>query len=172
MALKAFKFILVLILILGLRGIVFAREEKSTPKSPVQDAQASLSELAAKANEPKEEILEKTLDGEIAGVSPNFIAIDYGQDEKSSYEMTFNITKNTRLERIKDIKSLKPGDTVWVSYNEKIIKNGKETRVKERVLKILRLLNAAKVVVEPVVVTPVDNTVDKPETKVTEESKE
>ncbi|MDP3052459.1 MAG: hypothetical protein Q8N22_00690 [bacterium] len=142
MAPKVFKSILVLILILGLRGTGFAKEEKFTPKSPAP-------ELTVKADEPKEEILEKTLDGEIAGVSPNFIAIIYGQDENTAYEITFNITKDTRLERIKNIKNLKPGDTVWVNYKEKVIKKGKEIRVKERILRVLRLLNAAKPVVEP-----------------------
>lgn len=119
MALKVFKSILVLILILGLGGIGFAKEEKSELKSPAPEVQA---------DEPKEENLEKTLDGTIAGVSANFIAIDYGQDEKTVYEMTFNITKDTRLERIKNIKNIKPGDTVWVKYNEKVIKQGKEIR--------------------------------------------
>jgi hypothetical protein len=168
--LKAFKFILVLILILGLRGMGFAKEEKSAPQSPVQPSPVTLSEEAVKAEEPKEETLEKTLDGEIAGVSPNFIAIDYGQDEKSSFEMTFNITKDTRLERIKNIKQLKPGDTVWVSYNERIIKKDKEVRVLERILKVLRLLNVAKVIPEPVIET-VNNTPDNAEENV-EENKE
>jgi hypothetical protein len=162
--LKVFKSILVLILILGLRGMGFAKEDKSAAQSLAPQTQvATLQDAAVKVDEPKEETLEKTLDGEIAGVSPNFIAIDYGQDEKTSYEMTFNITKDTRLERIKNIKQLKPGDTVWVSYKERVIKKGKEVRVLERVLKVLRLLNVAKIVVEPVV--PVEN-------MVTEESKE
>lgn len=139
---KVFKPILVLILILGLSGTGFAKEEKSISQ------QAPTPEAAVKADEPKEEILEKTLDGTIAGVSSNFIAIDYGQDEKAAYEMTFNITKDTRLERIKNIKNLKPGDTVWVSYKERIIKNGKKIRVLERVVKVLRFLNAAKPLVE------------------------
>lgn len=149
MALKVFKSILVLILILGLRGAGFAKEEKSTPKSPAQQPQVALPEPSVKADEPKEETLEKTLDGTIAGVSSNFIAIDYGQDEKTSFEITFVINKDTRLERIKDIKKLKPGDTVWLSYKEKVIKKGKEIRVKERVVKVLRFLNAAKPLVEP-----------------------
>lgn len=165
---KVFKSILVLILILGIRGIGFTQEEKSTPSSLASEVQASGQEPSAKSDQPKEEIIEKTLDGTIAGVSPNFLAIDYGQDEKTSYEMTFNITKDTRLERIKDIRSLKTGDTVWVRYNEKIIKIGKEVRVLDRVLKVLRFLNAAKVISEPEPVTQaVSNT-----TANAEESKE
>jgi len=146
MALKVFKYILILILVLGLKGTGSAREvviSKNPEPAPSLDA-------SVKADEPKEETREKTLDGEIAGVSPNFLAIDYGQDERTAYEMTFNITKDTRLERVKDVKSLKPGDTVWVSYKEKIVKLGKEVRVNERVLKVLRLLNSAKVEPEPV----------------------
>jgi hypothetical protein len=168
MAQKVFKFMLVLIIVLGLRGIGFTQQEKSNPKSSDLKTGASLPEPTLKVDEPKEEIREKTLDGEIAGVSPNFIAIDYGQDEKTSYEMTFNITKDTRLERIKDIRNLKTGDTVWVKYNEKIIKVGKEVRVLDRVLKVLRFLNAAKVVAEP---EPVAQTVNKA-TDNAEESKE
>ena len=150
MALKVFKSILVLILILGLRGTGFAKEEKISPQSPAPEA-------SVKADEPKEETLEKTLDGTIAGVSPNFIAIDYGQDEKTAYEMTFNITKDTRLERIKDIKNLKPGDTVWVNYKEKVIKKGKEIGVRERIVRVLRFLNAAKRLGEPA--APAENMV-------------
>ena len=147
MALKVFKYILILILVLGLKGTGSAREvviSKNPEPAPSLDA-------SVKADEPKEETREKTLDGEIAGVSPNFIAIDYAQDDKAAYEMTFNITKDTRLERIKDIKTLKPGDTVWVSYNETVIKKGKEVWVKQRIVKLLRLLNAAKVEIEPAV---------------------
>jgi hypothetical protein len=133
---KIFKSALILMIVLGLTGTVLALE---TP--------------TAQIDQPKEETREKTLEGEVAGVSPNFIAIDYGQDSKTSYEMTFNITKNTRLERIPDVKKLKPGDTVWVSYEETVIKKGKETWVKQRIVKVLRLLNAAKIIVEPVVET-------------------
>lgn len=157
MFLKLFKSMLVLILVLGLRTIGFTQEEKSTPNSPAQEVQASTQAPTGKADEPKEEISEKTLEGTIAGVSSTFIAIDYGQDEKTAYEITFKITKDTRLERIKNIKNLKPGDTVWVSYDEKVMKHGKESRVTDRILKVLRLLNAAKVIVEPEPVTPMVN---------------
>ena len=142
MSLKVFQAIFIMMIILGFSGRGFAQQENLSPKPAAPEAQAALTA-------PKEETRERTLEGEIAGVSPNFIAIDYAQDEKTAYEMTFNITKDTRLERIKDIKSLKPGDTVWVSYKEKIVKLGKEVRVNERILKVLRLLNSAKIVVEP-----------------------
>jgi len=142
MAPKVLQAILIGITLISFWGTGSAKEENLSPKPAISQVQT----LPA---EPKEEVRERTLEGEIAGVSPNFIAIDYGQDERTSYEMTFNITKNTRLERIKNIKDLKPGDTVWVSYKEKIIKLGKEVRVNERVLKVLRLLNSAKVVLEP-----------------------
>jgi hypothetical protein len=149
MDLRIIKFGLVLVLGLGVKGAGFAQGETGVSlKNPASGVQASLPEASAKADEPKEETLEKTMDGVIAGVSSNFIAIDYGQDEKTAYEMTFNITKDTRLERIKNIKNLKSGDTVWVSYNEKIIKKDKKVRVIERVLKVLRFLNPAKPVVE------------------------
>jgi len=157
---------LALIFVLSLKGAGFCQEEKSNPQSLASEAQVTLSEPSVNADEPKEEILEKTMDGEVAGVSPNFIAIDYGQDTKTAYEMTFNITKDTRLERIKDTKNLKPGDTVWVKYQEKVVKYGKQVHVKERILKVLRLLNTAKVVVEPVAAA--ENIV----TNVVEESKE
>jgi hypothetical protein len=148
MAQNAFKMMLI-ILVLGLSTAGFAKEEAAALKGPQASPDISLPQASpAKAEEPKEEIREKNLEGEVAGVSPNFIAIDYGQDEKTSYEMTFNITKDTRLERIKEIKKLKPGDTVWVSYNEKVLRSaGKDVLVKDRILKVLRLLNPAKVAV-------------------------
>jgi len=140
MARKALQAILILTLLLAFNGAGIKQAEAQSPDL------AAAEELST----PKEETRERTLDGEVAGVSPNFLAIDYAQDSKASYEMTFNITKDTRLERIKDVRELKPGDTVWVSYREKIIRTGKEIRVLERVLKVLRLLNAAKVIPEPV----------------------
>ncbi|HNW40221.1 MAG TPA: hypothetical protein PL125_05440, partial [Candidatus Omnitrophota bacterium] len=66
MALKVFKYILILILVLGLKGTGSAREvviSKNPEPAPSLDA-------SVKADEPKEETREKTLDGEIAGVSP------------------------------------------------------------------------------------------------------
>jgi hypothetical protein len=164
---RAFKFILVCILVLGVRGAAGAQEDKPTSNSQLPAAKVALPDTSTKAaepqEEPKEETREKTLEGEVAGVSPNFIAIDYGQDEKSVYEMTFNITKTTRLERIKDVKSLKTGDTVQVNYDEKVVKFGKREQVKERILKMLRLLNPAKVEAAPAVATastPENDTLD------------
>lgn len=150
MVLNIIKTILISILVLGLERVSFAETTPANSKNSVLKGEVSSSTPAQKTDAPKEEIREKTLDGEIAGVSPNFIAIIYGQDERSSYEITFTIKKDTRLERIKDIKKLKPGDTVWINYIEKIVKQGNQVKVKERNLKVLRLLNAAKVAVETV----------------------
>jgi hypothetical protein len=144
MARKVFKIIFIFIFILALGGVGFVQAEESLTPNP------AAAQVQEPKPEPKELTREKTLEGEIAGVSPNFIAIDYAQDDKTAYEMTFNISKDTRLERISNIKSLKPGDTVWVSYREKVLKTGNDVRVLERVLMVLRLLNSAKVVAEPV----------------------
>jgi hypothetical protein len=102
--------------------------------------------------EPKKITLEKTVSGDVSGISPNFIAILYGQDKKTSYEMALVIDKNTKVERKKSLKEIGAGDTVSVKYEETTqthkekTEKGKEkdiTKILVRLAKVVSFVKAA-----------------------------
>jgi hypothetical protein len=129
--LRIIKFGLVVILVLGVK------------------AQAFSDEVVLEANKPKKVTQEKTLDGEVVAISPNFIAINYGVDKKTSHEMALVIDKDTKVERKKSLQEIAPGDIVSVKYAEiaqvsKEIVKGEEkskARVLSRLAKVIRFIN-------------------------------
>jgi len=132
MTLRIIKLGLVLVFILGFKGISQAAD-------------------AAEANQPKKIIQEKIIEGKVVAISQNFLAVNYGVDKKTSYEMALSIDKDTKVERKKSLKEILPGDGVWVKYaeicevsKEKI--DGEErsrSRVLTRLVKLIRFMNAA-----------------------------
>jgi hypothetical protein len=87
-----------------------------------------------------EEVKMKKMTGEVDGISRNFISILYGQDEKTSYAMAFDIDKNVKIENKTDLKQINVGNTVTVTYQEKTEKpkddkDGKKIKVKNRTVK-------------------------------------
>jgi preprotein translocase subunit YajC len=118
--LRIIKFGLVVVLVLGLAPLSFAQENK------------------------KEEITKKTtakeISGEVSGISSNFIAIVYGQNSKTSFEMALIIDKDTKVEHKKSLKEIKPGDTVSVRYEENTETYKEETKKGEKkdVTRLLR----------------------------------
>ncbi len=111
----------------------------------------SLAADAVEASQPKKVTQEKIIEGKIVAISPNFVAINYGLDKKSAYEMALIIDQETRLERKKSLSEIYPGDGVWVKYAEicevsKVTVNGEEkskTRVLNRLAKVIKFMNAA-----------------------------
>lgn len=108
------------------------------------------------AQEGKQELkkitVEKTVSGEVSGISSNFIAILYGQDKKTSYEMALTIDKNTKVERKDSLKEIGVADTVSVKYEETTqthkekTEKGKEkdvTKVLGRVAKVISFIKSA-----------------------------
>jgi len=104
------------------------------------------------AQEAKKSTVEKTVSGEVSGISPNFIAIIYGQDKKTSYEMALPIDKNTKVERKDSLKEIGAGDTVSVKYEEitqahkEKTQKGKEKEVTKtlgRLAKVITFVKAA-----------------------------
>jgi hypothetical protein len=86
------------------------------------------------------EVIMKKMTGEVAGISQNFISILYGQDEKTSYEMAFDIDKDVKIENKGDLKQINTGNIVIVTYEEttekpKDDKEGKKIKVKNRTVK-------------------------------------
>lgn len=96
--------------------------------------------------EEKEEIIRKSVSGEVAGVSANFIAVAYGISEKeqSSLEMAFDVDKNVKIDHKKSIKEIGLGDMVEVVYDEikKIDAQGKITSSR-RLARVIVFLRAA-----------------------------
>ena len=86
----------------------------------------------------KEEIVIKEVKGEVTGISPNFIAVLYGEDTKRqvSLEMAFDVTKDAKIENKKNLTDIRVGDTVTVTYEEKTEKNKEgKVRVKGKLVK-------------------------------------
>jgi hypothetical protein len=120
-------------------AVVQAKKEMAVVSKPSVTLQKSNF-----VDEPREEVSDKTLEGEVSGVSPTFLAIVYGQDDKTSYEIPFKVNKNVRFERAKSMDDVKVGDSVQVAYEERLLKSEKETQVKARTLTLIRLLVSAK----------------------------
>jgi hypothetical protein len=86
------------------------------------------------------EVATKKMTGEVQGISKNFISILYSQDEKTSYEMAFDVDKDVKIENKKDLKQINIGNIVTVSYEEttekpKDDKDVKKIKVKNRTVK-------------------------------------
>lgn len=121
---RAVKITLILIMAVGLRVVL------------ADDAQPAV----------KKNVTVKTLSGEVSGISPNFIAVLYGQDAKSSYEMGLVINKNTKVERKHSLNEIVVGDTVSVKYEEttQVIKEKTQKGEEKDTVKVLSRI--AKVV--------------------------
>jgi hypothetical protein len=110
---------------------------------------------AAVAEEKKEEDkvkikkIMKSTEGEISGLSNNFIAVIYGQDAKTSYEMALNIGKDVKIEHKNSLKDIGVGDIVGVNYEETIeTKEGEKPRVVSRIAKVIKFIKAAQPILE------------------------
>lgn len=110
---------------------------------------------AARAEEKKEEDkvkiekIMKSTEGEISGLSNNFIAVLYGSDAKTSYEMALDIGKDVKIEHKNSLKDIGVGDIVGVNYEETIeTKEGEKPRVIARVAKVIKFIKAAQVIPE------------------------
>lgn len=102
--------------------------------------------LAALEEESRTTVVVKEMKGEVSGISSSFIAILYGQDKNTSYEMAFTMDKNVKLEDKKSLKEIEPRDIVTVSYEEtsetKKVDDKEVTRVMSRVVKRIRFVRA------------------------------
>jgi hypothetical protein len=129
---RTIKLGLILVLVLGIKSLGFTEE-------PLE------------ANKPKKVTKEKTLEGRVVGISSNFIAINYGLDKITSYEMAIAIDQNTKVERKSSLKDINPGEGVWIKYVEiaevsQEIVGGEQkstTRVLAKVAKVVRFMNPA-----------------------------
>lgn len=126
------------------------KQEKSEAKPAVAAAEAP------KAEPPKEEMAHKSMTGEVAGISPIFIAVMYDQDDKSAYEMALNLDPKVKIVGKKDTSEIHAGDTVTVSYDERFQKDEKgDIRINGRkVTSIAFVLEGKKLIEEELPVAP------------------
>lgn len=101
--------------------------------------------LAEPEEKPIRTVVVKDMQGEVSGISSNFIAILFGVDEKSSHEMAFTMNKDVKVEHKKSLKDIGVGDLVSVNYEE-ISETTKQddkdiTRVLSREVKRIRFIS-------------------------------
>jgi len=99
------------------------------------------------AEAPKTETVSKTVTGIVSGISYNFIAVMFGQDEKGevAQEMAFNVDKSVKIEHKSDIGSIKAGDTVSVAYEETTQTSKDGVKTSKRMAKAITFLRPAQV---------------------------
>ncbi|MBU1913346.1 MAG: hypothetical protein KKB22_07430 [Candidatus Omnitrophica bacterium] len=74
------------------------------------------------AKETKKKSTEKQIQGEVGGIAKDFIAVTYIKNEAKGeeFEKAFPMDENVKLEKIDNVTSIKPGDTVKVKYEETV----------------------------------------------------
>lgn len=119
------------------------KQEKAEEKPVAAPAEAP------KAEPPKEEMARKSMTGEVAGISPSFIAVMYDQDDKSAYEMALNLDKKVKIVGKTDINAIHVGDTVTVSYDERFQKDEKgDIRINGRKVTSIAFVREGKKLIE------------------------
>lgn len=102
--------------------------------------------------EVKKKVVVKELQGEVSGISSNFIAIVYGQDKKTSYEMAFTMDKDVKVEDRKSLKDIGVRDIVSVSFEETTETKKQDdkdiSRVVSRVVKKIRFIRPGAKIAE------------------------
>ncbi len=93
----------------------------------------------------KRQVITKKVSGEVAGISGNFIAVDYKQEGNAIYELALTMDKNTKSS-YKSLKEISIGDLVVVTYEETVeTVEGKNPRTLSRLAKAVEFRRAAKV---------------------------
>lgn len=148
------KAIVICGLIAGLVVPTFAAEDKSSAKvekaAVTEEATPAVAAAEApKAEPPKEEMARKSMTGEVAGISPSFIAVVYDKDDKSAYEMALNLDPKVKIVGKKNINEIRVGDTVTVSYDERFQKDEKgDTRINGRKVTAISFIREGKKLME------------------------
>lgn len=108
---------------------VFAANEQATPKQ----------------EEVRQEVFSRQVEGEVGGISANFIAINYGQNEKELLQQALSMDKSTKGGR-RRLSEIKVGDIVSVTYEETVeTKKGGKPRVIKRLAKFVEFRRAGNV---------------------------
>lgn len=96
--------------------------------------------------EEKIETVVNQVTGEVSAISKNFIAVVHGLDAKgeAALEIPFNIGKDIKIEHKRSLSEISVGDTVMVTYEDRIKQEQEETRVLSRVPKVISFLRPAQ----------------------------
>jgi hypothetical protein len=104
--------------------------------------------FAAADEQVKREVFTKSISGEVSGISKNFIAVVYGQNDKESLELALQMDKSTKGSQRK-LSEIKVGDIVSVTYEEVVeTKKGEQPKVIRRLAKVVEFRRAAAVAPE------------------------
>jgi hypothetical protein len=117
---------LAIFLFFGMAAFGFAEETKEVKKE-------------------KEEVVKKEVMGEVSGISPNFIAIVYGQNQEkqSSLEMAFDLNKDVVVTHKKSLSEIGMGDTVKVDYDQITKTKDDGTKISRRLARMVTFLRKA-----------------------------
>jgi len=104
--------------------------------------------FAAQEPEVKREVFTREVSGEVSGITKNFIAVLYGQNDKESFELALPMDKSTRASQRK-FSEIKVGDMVSVTYEEVVeTKKGEKSKVIRRLAKVVEFRRQASVAPE------------------------
>lgn len=123
---------------------LYAQEEQVKPAETVEPPAAQpLPKVEQKQALEKPLVEIKEIEGQITGLSGNFLALTYGQSENSVLEAAFNVDKNVQLSHKRSFKEFKPGDTVKVRYEQetRALEDGRVSR--KNTIKSITFLKAA-----------------------------
>ena len=97
--------------------------------------------------EKKFEVRLKEVSGKITSLSPNFLAVETGIDQKegAALESAFNLGKDVRIVHKKNLKELNIGDTVSVGYEETVETMEDGRKMRKSSVKTITFLNPAPV---------------------------
>jgi hypothetical protein len=72
----------------------------------------------ADASQREVKIRRKEVTGDVTYVTKRAISLEYSKSAETSFEMLLPVNENTRLERVKSLSELKPGDRIKVQYQQ------------------------------------------------------
>lgn len=100
-----------------------------------------------KSDKPRYTKTAKLLQGEISGISRNFISIIYYKDAQKGieYEMAFPLDSDIQLKHKRSLDQLSVGDTVAIDFDETIEETAGGTDVKNKARAISFVRPAVKV---------------------------
>lgn len=113
-----------------LNNFCFAQEKSAGPQT--------------QSPQVKRKVITREVVGEVAGISGNFIAVDYKTDSKIVYELALVVDKNTRVLR-KALKDMVVGDLIAVTYEETIETiEGQKPKTLKRLAKVIEFRQGSK----------------------------
>lgn len=143
---------LFMILALGLSTAALAQEQnikKTDEIKPAAKPQATKEAPVKKeATEERTVSVPKEIEGKVSGISPNFIAIAYGESKQASLEMAFDLNKNVKVNHKKSLSEIAMGDTVKVDYDEITRTRDDGKKISRRAAKMVTFLRKAEKIPE------------------------